>query len=72
MSNQLDRRLEDLDKAMRLLRTTMRAPVIRACGGFTKHHTQVGKAMGTLVTTLEDARPLFNTDAKAPAARKQK
>jgi hypothetical protein len=70
-TNQIDRTLEELNKAMVLMRNAMKAPVIRTAG-FKKDHTEVGKAIANAVTTVEAAKPLFETDARAPRARRRR
>ncbi|MDT7723453.1 MAG: hypothetical protein QOI21_29 [Actinomycetota bacterium] len=70
-TNQVDRVLEELNKTMKLLRDTMKTPVIRTAG-FKKDHTQVGKSIAAAVTTVEAGKPLFETDARAPRARRRR
>jgi hypothetical protein len=69
-TNQVDRRIEELDSVMKKLRVTMRAPIVRTAG-FKKNHDSTAKAIATVTTTFEAARPLFNTDRRAPRARRR-
>lgn len=66
--NQLDRRLEDLDKAMKQLRSTMRGLQIRTAG-FKKDHDRLARSAGTLNTVLTDAKPLVEAKKKTTPAK---
>jgi len=66
---QLDMKVTELDKAMSRLRETMTALPNRL-GGFTKEHTDMARKVAGMLTTLEAARPLFDTDRRRPKARK--
>ncbi|WP_326945736.1 hypothetical protein OG439_40350 [Amycolatopsis sp. NBC_01307] len=70
MSNhQIDTKLNELDKAMTRLRDTMRALPNRLAG-FGKQHTEAARKVAIVVTTVEAAKPLFNTDRRGPKARR--
>ncbi|MET7998493.1 hypothetical protein ABZU76_47250 [Amycolatopsis sp. NPDC005232] len=69
MSTQLDRKIEQLDKAMKRLRVTMTALPNRV-GGFKKEHDDAARRIATMTTIVEAARPLFNTDNRSPKARR--
>ncbi|MEV8615640.1 hypothetical protein AB0383_48440 [Amycolatopsis sp. NPDC051373] len=70
MSTELDRKVDALDKAMKRMRTTMTALPNRV-GGFKKEHDETARKIATMVTLVEAARPLFNTDKNAPRARRR-
>ncbi|HWD04075.1 MAG TPA: hypothetical protein VG674_16675 [Amycolatopsis sp.] len=70
MSAELDRKVEALDKAMKRMRTTMTALPNRV-GGFKKEHDDAARKIATMVTTVESARPLFDTDKHGPKARRR-
>jgi hypothetical protein len=64
-STQLDRRVDDLDKAMKLLRRSMLGIQIRRAG-FKKDHDRTAGAVGKVLTTLADAHPLLESKKKQP------
>ncbi|WAL66622.1 hypothetical protein ORV05_02050 [Amycolatopsis cynarae] len=57
-SYQLDTRLSDVDKAMRLLRESMRGIPIRFAG-FKKEHDRLARSVAGAAVLLECARPAF-------------
>lgn len=63
MTTQIDSKLTELDKAMKKLRTTMTALTNRV-GGFKKEHDEAARKVATMTTTVEAAKPLFNTGGK--------
>ncbi|WP_199432570.1 hypothetical protein [Qaidamihabitans albus] len=67
-SHQLDRRVEDVEKAMKELRRTMRATQIRTAG-FKKHHDTAARSVATVLTRLEDAAPLTEKTTKRRRTR---
>jgi hypothetical protein len=69
-TNQIDAKITELDKAMRKLRETMTALPNRL-GGFGKQYTEATRKVATMITTVEAARPLFNTDRRRPKARRR-
>ncbi|MGA6165168.1 hypothetical protein L3Q67_15705 [Saccharothrix sp. AJ9571] len=69
-SNQIDAKMTELDKAMKRLREAMTALPNRL-GGFGKQHTDAARKVATMITTLETARPLFDTDRRRPKARRK-
>ena len=58
MSRTVDRCVEDLDKAMRELRRTLRGIPFRA-GGFKNTHDNLARDVAKVVTELDAARPIF-------------
>ena len=58
MSRTVDRCVEDLDKAMRELRRTLRGIPFRA-GGFKNTHDNLARDVAQVVTMLDAARPIF-------------
>jgi hypothetical protein len=69
-THQVDRKLDELDKAMKKLRVAMKAPIVRTAG-FKKNHDRAARAIATATTTVEAARPLFNTEPGKPRARRR-
>lgn len=67
-SHQLDRRIEDIDKAMRLLRDSMKGIPIRFAG-FKRDHDHLARSVANATVLLESAKPLF-TDHPAKARRR--
>jgi hypothetical protein len=57
-THQLDRRIEDVDKAMRLLRTSMKGIPIRFAG-FKKDHDKLARSVAQAAVLLESAKPMF-------------
>ena len=68
-TNQIEAKITELDKAMKKLREAMTALPNRL-GGFSKQHTAVARKVATMTTTVEAARPLFDTDRRRPKARR--
>jgi uncharacterized coiled-coil protein SlyX len=69
-THQIDAKLTELSKAMKKMREAMTALPNRL-GGFSKEHTEVARKVATMVTTVEAARPLFDTDRRRPKARRR-
>jgi hypothetical protein len=69
-THQVDRKLVELDNAMKKMRVTMRAPIVRTAG-FKKNHDRTARAIVATTTTFEAARQLFNTDRSKPRARRR-
>ena len=68
-TTQIDAKITELDKAMKKLREAMTALPNRL-GGFGKQHTAAARKVATMMTTVEAARPLFDTDRRRPKARR--
>jgi hypothetical protein len=69
-TNQIDAKITELDKKMRKLREAMTALPNRL-GGFGRQHTEAARKVATMTTTVEAAKPLFNTDRRGPKARRR-
>jgi hypothetical protein len=57
-NHQADRRLEDIDKAMKLLRDAMKGIPIRFAG-FKKDHDQLARSVATATVAFEMAKPMI-------------
>jgi len=68
-THQVDRRIEDVDKAMRLLRNSMKGMPIRYAG-FKKDHDNLARSVANATVLLESAKPLF-TDNPVKARRRR-
>ncbi|MEU4675172.1 hypothetical protein AB0F91_46360 [Amycolatopsis sp. NPDC023774] len=56
MAHQVDRVVEDLDTALRQLKSVMRGMPVNQ-NGFKAAHDKAARAFGVLTTELTDARP---------------
>jgi ABC-type transporter Mla subunit MlaD len=59
MSRTVDRTIEDLDKAMRELRRTLRGIPFRG-GGFKNTHDNLARDVAHLTVLIDSARAAFN------------
>ena len=59
--HQIDRRIEDVDKAMRQLRQAMKGMQIRTAG-FKKDHDQLARSVAMATALLGDAKPLAEAE----------
>lgn len=66
--HQVDRHIEDVDKAMRQLRRAMRGMQIRTAG-FKKDHDTLAREIAKATTVIADAKPLFDEKRKKPGGR---
>jgi hypothetical protein len=69
-NHQIDTKLNELDKAMTKMRDAMKALPNRLAG-FGKQHTEATRKVAIVITTVEAAKPLFNTDRRGPKARRR-
>jgi hypothetical protein len=69
-TTQIDAKITELDKAMKKMREAMTALPNRL-GGFGKQHTDAARKVATMITTVEAAKPLFDTDRRRPKARRR-
>ncbi|SFO10155.1 hypothetical protein [Amycolatopsis rubida] len=71
MTSQLESKVADLDKAMIKLRDAM-GSLSNRVGGFKKEHDEAARKVATMTTTVEAAKPLFNTGGKRrPRSRRR-